>query len=170
MYHFPKEIVLPLVRITLPTKFFTYLSLGIPPVVSEEFHAVCRLVEKYKCGVVVSQKDIPHLESILSQQNYAQLQENVLKARKDLRLEKFLPKIVSLLKRVMKNEPIFVEEEMNAEESFEIQQPNALAADIRATAIDEGRGAGVRGEPERRPRKRNRGNLAKGRRNRKRRC
>jgi hypothetical protein len=169
MYHFPRDIVLDLVRITLPTKFFTYLALGIPPVVSEEFHTVCKLVEKYKCGVVVGQKDIGNLEAILGRQDYVQLQKNVLRARKELRLEKFLPKLVTLLRRVLKNEPIFAEEEYNAQQSHEIQEPDARPADVRATALIEGGGACLRGEPEGRPRKPNRRKSAKGRRNRKRR-
>jgi hypothetical protein len=55
MYHFPQPAILPLIRNTLPTKVSTYLALGVPIVVSEEFEVVARMVREHNLGVVVSQ-------------------------------------------------------------------------------------------------------------------
>ena len=104
------------INISIPTKVFTYIGLGIPPVVSEEFESVVRIIEKYKCGVACSQRDIKDLKTRLAKENYAQLQKGLLHAREDLCLENFKDKFVKLVKDVMITPAIMLEED-NEEET-----------------------------------------------------
>jgi len=122
MYHYPQPMIMPIVRTTLPTKLFTYLALGIPPVVSEEMAASCRLVKKYGCGVIVSQDQIQHLPDVLAAQDYPRLLHNVLKAREQLKLEKFMDGLADFFDRVQQKKAITVET-MTNEQSYDAQQP-----------------------------------------------
>jgi hypothetical protein len=133
MYHYPQEVVLEMVGITLPTKLFTYLTLGIPPVVSEEKKAVCHFIEKYKCGVIVSQKDIANLRPILDAQDYPVLLDNVRKAREELCLEAYLPQLTEYIQTILDRPQIPVEP-WNEYESERHQRPFAEAAYVRPTA------------------------------------
>lgn len=153
LFYFPQEVVLGMVGITLPTKFFTYLALGIPPVVSEEFRAVCRLVKRYKCGVIASKEQIQNLGPLLEAQDYPKLLEGVVKARKALCLENFMPGFAKMVRRVLKR-PVIEKEPWNAEESKAVQEASSAASHVRATAVDRRRTELTRrnwGRAQRRP-------------------
>ena len=111
LYYWSNELIMEHIRISIPTKIFTYIALGIPPVVSEEFESVVRIVDKYKCGVVCSQKDIKDLKGRLAKEDYAQLQRGMLNAREDLCVEYFKDKFVQLVKNVMITPAIILEDE-----------------------------------------------------------
>lgn len=61
----------------VPSKLFTYLSAGIPVIVSEELEAVARLVRKHHLGIVVSQNEIFNLKNLLHVKEYITLKEAV---------------------------------------------------------------------------------------------
>ena len=130
MYEYPCPHVMPLVENTLPTKLFTYMALAIPPVVSEEMHAVARFVREHEVGVVVSQEQQKRLRPILEGQNYPQLLENILKVREEFCLENQIPHLGHFVERVMKGpykpppkNPLFLrfDEEFYEQEKQQVQ-------------------------------------------------
>lgn len=82
----------------MANKVFSYLEAGIPFIVNEEHEYMSNFIRKYKCGVVVSEKDLDNLKEILKKQNYLKLLENTKKTREKLRLSKQIKKVDILLK------------------------------------------------------------------------
>lgn len=101
LYNFPQPLVLPLIHNTLPTKLFTYMALGVPPVVSEEFTAVCNLVTKHNIGVVVKRNEHDRIEDVLKRHNHAELVKNILAIREDYTVEKYLTAMCDMVKQAM---------------------------------------------------------------------
>ena len=146
LYHYPEPMVMPLVKTTLPTKLFTYLAIGIPIVVSAEMKATCRIVKQYNCGVIVTQEEIPRVAEILRKADYKALQEGVLRARKELSLDRFIPKLGSFLKRIMKS-PAKRLEPYDEQQSHEIQRIIPPATYLRPSAAFPGREGDLSEEP-----------------------
>lgn len=101
LYYQDCEMIMPHIKITIPSKIFTYLMLGIPILISEEFEACVRIIREYNCGVVLSRKDInENIISRLDSQDYAQLLEGVARARNTLCLERIHDDFLGFLKKV----------------------------------------------------------------------
>lgn len=105
MYDFPQKIIMELIRSTLPTKFFTYMALGVPVVVSEEFEAVCRMVKEYGVGVVVPRSQHGDIRPLLKAQDYKTLTDNVVKMRVKFCHEAYVHCMGALIKQTMDNPP-----------------------------------------------------------------
>ncbi|NUO09354.1 MAG: hypothetical protein HUU08_11845 [Candidatus Brocadia sp.] len=88
---------------SMPSKFFTYLSAGLPVIVSEEHGNISALVRKYECGIVVSQKDLDNLFDIIKQHDYEKLKTNVRRAREELSMEKHIGRLIEFYERVYNN-------------------------------------------------------------------
>jgi len=84
----------------IPSKFFTYLSSGLPVIVSEEHGNISALVRKYGCGIVVNQKDFDNLFDIIKQCDYEELKTNVKRAREDLSMEKHIGRLIEFYDQV----------------------------------------------------------------------
>jgi|GEM_PF-5797852 len=80
----------------IPTKFFHYIEGGLPVLVSERFQAVCKIVSKYQLGLVIKEKDIKNLSSILSKTDHASLKNNVLTFREEFSLNKKITELIEL--------------------------------------------------------------------------
>jgi len=78
-------------------KLFSYLEAGIPVLINDEIEFMVSIIKKYKCGVVISEKDLPNLKKILKKQNYSKLLEGVKKAREDLKLSNHSERIINEL-------------------------------------------------------------------------
>lgn len=105
LYHFPQPAIMELIKATLPTKFFTYMALGVPVVVSEEFEAVCRMVRKYGVGVVIPRSEHGHIRKLLNAQDYKTLTDNIVRVRKQFCHEAYVHSMGALIQRMMKIDP-----------------------------------------------------------------
>ncbi|WP_035587173.1 glycosyltransferase family protein [Hippea jasoniae] len=68
---------------TIPTKLYTYITMGFPIIASESLEATAHIVEKYKIGFVLKKGDEKKLGDILRNKNYNLYRENVIKYLKD---------------------------------------------------------------------------------------
>lgn len=82
---------------TLPSKLFTYLTAGLPVLISEELVYAASIVEQHKLGLVLARSDIPHLHKRLASLNYTKLLNNVRQAQEQYYIERFLPPLFDLL-------------------------------------------------------------------------
>jgi len=143
MYHYPQPMIMPMVKISIPTKFWTYAALGIPPVVSEEMEAVAKLVRQYKCGVVVTQDEIQDLKATLDKYNWDELVANLVRMRKKFSLDVYMPQFVNMIKRVMRRPAVdcgsISDDEARAVWSY---VPESVLA--RPSALVRGRETGIR--------------------------
>lgn len=105
LYEFPQPIIMQLIRNTLPVKLFTYLALGIPPVVISDMQSVCRIVKEHDCGVIVTHEELPDLKRKLAEVDYEKLLANVVKARKRYSLNRHLSTLGYIVKQAMKAKP-----------------------------------------------------------------
>lgn len=85
---------------SIPSKFFTYLSAGLPVIVSEEHGNISALVRKYECGIVVNQKDLDNLFGIIKQHDYEKLKANVKKASEELSVKKHIGRLIEFYDRI----------------------------------------------------------------------
>lgn len=78
----------------IPSKFFTYLSAGLPIIVSKENGYIATLVKEYEIGIVISQNEIDSLSEIIQQCDYEKLKANVKRAREDLSMKKHIGRLI----------------------------------------------------------------------------
>jgi len=78
----------------ISSKFFTYLSAGLPVIVSDNHGYISTLVKEYECGIVVGSKDINNLSEIVRQYDYEKLRTNVRRAREDFSMKKHIGRLV----------------------------------------------------------------------------
>ena len=83
-------------KIGFGNKPLCYLEAGLPLLVDDETVAA-ELVRKYKCGVIISEKDLPNLKKILEKQNYKELLKGVEKVREEFRMSKRSKKLIKEL-------------------------------------------------------------------------
>ena len=90
----------------LPTKFFTFMEAGIPVIVSEELAYVASTVREYGLGIVVSQKDIDSLQSLIDRTDHENLVKNIRAYREEHSMDKHIRTLESFYERVLagKNE------------------------------------------------------------------
>jgi len=85
----------------MPSKFFTYLSAGLPVIVNEEHGNISALVRKYGCGIiVVNQKDLDNLFDIIKQYDYEKLKANAKRAREELSMKNHIGRLIEFYDRV----------------------------------------------------------------------
>jgi len=73
----------------LPTKFFTYMEMGTPVIVSEDMTAVSRIVRENKLGLVISRRDLKDLDMILDdlRVEYGRFIDNIKEYRQRLNMD-----------------------------------------------------------------------------------
>ncbi|MCG3770494.1 MAG: hypothetical protein JW384_01644 [Nitrosomonadaceae bacterium] len=81
-------------RWVIPTKFYKFIEVGLPIVVSEEVQHIAQLVREYDIGVVVSQKDLDNLVEILSAVDRRKLAANVRRARESMSVRRHIKSLV----------------------------------------------------------------------------
>jgi hypothetical protein len=94
-------------RAALSNKIFSYLEAGIPFIVNDELEFMANIIRKFKCGIVISEKDLPNLRKILEKQNYKKLLEGVKKAREHFRISKQIKILIDELE-ILKNKSYIV--------------------------------------------------------------
>jgi len=101
LYYHECEMIMRHIEITIPSKIFTYIMLGTPILLSEEFEACAHIIREYNCGVVLSRKDIDeNLFKRLEEHDYALLLEGIARAQKELCLERFSEDFCKFLEKV----------------------------------------------------------------------
>lgn len=84
----------------MPSKFFTYLSAGLPVIVSKEHGNISSLVRNYECGIVVDQKDLDNLFDIIKHCDYEELKTNVKRAREELSMKNHIGRLIEFYESV----------------------------------------------------------------------
>lgn len=84
----------------MPSKFFTYLSAGLPVIVSKEHGNISSLVRNYECGIVVDQKDLDNLFDIIKHCDYKKLKTNVKRAREELSMKNHIGRLIEFYESV----------------------------------------------------------------------
>ncbi|HXP48807.1 MAG TPA: hypothetical protein VN922_02570 [Bacteroidia bacterium] len=80
-------------------KLFNYLESGIPVLVGADFVYQSWLVERYKLGVVVSDKEtFADLRKVITKVPYDQQVKNLLESREELSLKKHTPRLLEFYK------------------------------------------------------------------------
>lgn len=87
----------------MPSKFFTYLSAGLPVIVSKEHGNISALVRNYGCGIVVDQKDLDNLFDIIKHCDYEELKTNVKRAREELSMKNHIGRLIEFYESVCTN-------------------------------------------------------------------
>ncbi|EKD38832.1 MAG: hypothetical protein ACD_75C00595G0003 [uncultured bacterium] len=83
----------------LPSKLFTYISAGLPVIISEELRYAASLVRQFGIGIVVNRDQIKNLSSLLSHICLKDMVSNVKKAQNQFHTERFFDGITALLER-----------------------------------------------------------------------
>jgi hypothetical protein len=100
-YNWTTDLIMDHIKVTIPIKFFTYLALGVPIIVSREMEACGRIVDKYGCGVRVGQDELSRIREVTEAQDYHRLLNGVKMARRALNLGRFLPTVKRVLTQVL---------------------------------------------------------------------
>lgn len=86
--------------ITMTTKFFDYLSAGLPIIVSRELAYLTELVVEFGIGIPVSFNELLHLRDIISQYDLDELRENVKKVQVEWSMDKHINRLVNFYNAV----------------------------------------------------------------------
>ena len=86
-----------MMQVGLPSRIFTFLALGIPVITSEENRFIAEFIEVHGIGISISGSEVRNLSALLDSVDYAQVQSNVLKARKKFTLEKMKDQFVGFI-------------------------------------------------------------------------
>lgn len=84
----------------VPGKVFTYIEAGLPILISEELQSVAKIVKEHEIGTVVSQKDLDNLPDVISRYDREKLNANVLKAQRELSMERHIGRLVAFYEEV----------------------------------------------------------------------
>lgn len=100
-YKWTTDLIMDHIKISIPIKFFTYLALGVPILISREMEACGRIVDKYGCGIRLGQDEIPHIREITAGYDYGRLLNGVKMARKAITMKGVRPVVEKVLRRVL---------------------------------------------------------------------
>ena len=84
----------------MASKFFTYLSAGIPIIVGEEDANSRILIEKYDVGIVIKQNKVECLSEIIKKYDYEKLRHNIKRAQEELSMKKHIGRLVEFYDQV----------------------------------------------------------------------
>lgn len=87
--------------VSLPTKLFTYLAIGVPILVSSRLKAVSRFVKENNCGIVFERGEECDVESKIKKYDYSKLIDGVLSCRDQFKSENYDDGFISVIKNVM---------------------------------------------------------------------
>ena len=79
----------------------TYLEAGIPIFYDDESIFLGEIIKKYKIGLSYNDENIKDIKQKLKKLDFAQLEENILKARQDFDIDKNFPMLESFIKKVV---------------------------------------------------------------------
>jgi len=82
------------------SKFFTYLSAGIPMIVTEEDGNSMSLVKKYEIGIVIKQNEVECLSEIIKKCNYEKLLSNVRCTREEFSMKNHIGRLIEFYDQV----------------------------------------------------------------------
>jgi len=84
----------------MASKFFTYLSAGIPMIVGEEDANSTALVKKYGVGIVINQHEVDLLSEIIKKCNYEKLLSNVRCTREEFSMKNHIGRLIEFYDQV----------------------------------------------------------------------
>lgn len=84
----------------LPGKFFTYLSAGIPMIVTESDGNSMDLVKEYAVGIVIKQDEVGSLFEIVKKYDYEKLRHNIKRAQEELSMKKHIGRLIEFYDQV----------------------------------------------------------------------
>jgi len=86
----------------LPTKFFTYMEMGIPVIVSDEMTAVSRIVHENGLGLVISHRDLKNLDTILddSRAEYGRFIDKIKSYRQRLSMDVMIDNLLERIEKI----------------------------------------------------------------------
>ena len=87
--------------VTLPTKFFTYLALGVPVLASARLKSVCRFIRELGVGVIFEDGDTFKFKEKMATVDYAALRKNVEAVRFKFASEEFDERFCTVFKNVV---------------------------------------------------------------------
>ena len=93
----------------IPSKFFTYLSAGLPIIVGNEFVFIASLVTKYEIGIVIKQNEIDFLAEIIKRYDYEKLKANVMQTREELSMKKHIGRLIDFYEQAVATKTQFHE-------------------------------------------------------------
>lgn len=88
---------------SIPSKFFTYLSAGLPVIVSEENDCIAKLIRKYEIGIVIDQSEIDSLAEIIKGYDYEKMKANVRRAREELSMKRHIDRLIGFYEKAHGN-------------------------------------------------------------------
>ena len=75
-------------KYAIPSKFSFYLEANLPMIVNKRMKSLSEIVLKNGLGIVVSNKDMLNIKSIIKNQDYNSLIQNIIKYKKKFQYEK----------------------------------------------------------------------------------
>lgn len=95
----------PNLKFATGNKVATYLEAGIPILSEAKMEFTNKLIKQLGIGIVYNSEVLKDLKPILENTNYGELQENVIKARKEFSMENNFPRLIKFIEEVrMKTE------------------------------------------------------------------
>ena len=88
-------------KVAIGNKLFTYLEAGLPVIISHHLEYGKALIEKYKIGVSIKDRDLDKLSQVLKKQDYPRLRKNVLEKREDLSLQNQYGKLAKFYQKIL---------------------------------------------------------------------
>lgn len=85
----------------MPSKFFTYLSAGLPIIISKENSYVSSLVREYEIGIVISQNEIDSLSEIIKRYDCEKLRTNIKRAREDFSMKNHIGRLIQFYEQAV---------------------------------------------------------------------
>jgi len=82
-------------------KFLSYLRAGLPVVIDSDNHYMAGLVERYKLGIVLQDRDLEDLPRILNAADLASLKQNVVEFRNRFSIDKGSEKVLKIYREIL---------------------------------------------------------------------
>ena len=81
----------------LPTKIFTYLSAGLPVILSKQYEEACRFVTELGVGIVLDGDTFSDTAEKLDAVSYSEMKENIMKFQKSNIFQKEKEKLTDFI-------------------------------------------------------------------------
>jgi hypothetical protein len=101
LYEWDNDITISHDKVSMPTKFFTYLALGVPILISSRLEAAAKIVKENGCGIVFEPEDLNHIKDTIAKYSYKELLENVEKCRFNYCTESFQEGFNNFIKKAI---------------------------------------------------------------------
>lgn len=83
----------------LSSKFFTYLSAGLPMIASKDDGYIAYLIKKHEIGIVIEHNEIEYLSEIIKKCDYEKLLNNVRRVREEFSMGKHIDRLIEFYEK-----------------------------------------------------------------------